>query len=57
MSAILDEKNRYATAPLDDHSNTKGGLHWENLTVAGLQAFMALVLYMGLKVQPNYKTN
>ena len=54
--AIVDETNRYATIPLDDYENTKGGPHRKNLTIYGLKAFMALALYMGLKVQPNYKT-
>ena len=56
MSAIVDKTNHYATTPLDEYGNTKGGPYWKNLTVARLQAFMALGLYMELKVQPNYKT-
>ena len=50
MTAIVQETNRYANAPVDDHGNTKDGPQWENLTVHGFQAFMALALYMGLKV-------
>jgi hypothetical protein len=56
MNAIVEETNRYATAPMDTNGNTLGGTQWEDLTVAGLKAFMALALYMGLKKQPNYKT-
>ena len=56
MSTIVEETNRYANAPLDEQGNTKKGPHWKNLTIYGLKAFMALALYMGLKVQPNLKT-
>ena len=56
ISTIVEETNCHANAPLDGHGNTKGEPHWENLIVHGLQAFMALALYMRLKVQPNYKT-
>jgi hypothetical protein len=32
------------------------GRKWENLTVVGLKAFMAIHMYMGMKKQPNYKS-
>ena len=55
LGAIVDETNRYANAPIDDHGHTKGGPNWENLTIPGLKAFIAIALYMGLKIQPNDK--
>jgi hypothetical protein len=55
MNAIVEETNRYAGEPIPGLRNTHGGPEWEELTVAGLKAFMALALYMGLKKQPNYK--
>jgi hypothetical protein len=41
---------------LDGRGNTRGGRKWENLTFAGLKAFMAIHMYMGMKKQPNYKS-
>ena len=42
--------------PMNEQGNTNDCLHWENLIGPRLKAFMALALYMGFKVQPNYKT-
>jgi hypothetical protein len=53
---FVEETNRYAGVPFPGLRNTHGGPEWEELIVAGLKAFMALALYMGLKKQPNYKT-
>jgi hypothetical protein len=33
-----------------------GRTKWENLTVAGFKAFLAIQMYMGMKKQLNYKT-
>jgi hypothetical protein len=56
LRKIVIETNRYATEPLDARGNTRGGKKWKALTVAGLKAFMAIHMYMGMKKQPNYKT-
>jgi hypothetical protein len=48
--------NRYATKPLDAQGNTMGGSKWVNLTVAGLKAFLAIHMYMGMKKQPNIQS-
>ena len=55
MDEIVRETNRYATTP-DAGGKLKGGSNWEQLSVSGLKAFMALALYMEMKKQPNYKT-
>jgi hypothetical protein len=56
MQNIVIETNSYAMERLDAHGNTRGGEKWENLIVAGLKAFLAIHMYMGMKRQPNYKT-
>ena len=56
LQDIVQETNRYAMLRRDEQGNTRGGPNWGPLIVAGLKAFMALALYMGLKPQPNYKT-
>ena len=30
----MDETNRYANVPIDDHGNTKDGPDWEKLTTS-----------------------
>ena len=55
MDAIVRETNRCATA-LDAMGTTCRGPNWEELTIGGLKAFMAMALYIGMKKQPNYKT-
>ena len=50
---IVDETNHYTIAPINEHGNTKGGPYWENLSIFGLKAFMALALYMDHKMQLN----
>lgn len=56
MSAIVVETNRYANTPVDERGNTRGGSRCVDLTIPELEAFLAIALYMGLKVQPNYST-
>jgi hypothetical protein len=55
LRTIVDETNRYACED-DGNGGTMGGDKWEPLTVAGLKAFMAIHIYIGLKRQPNLKT-
>ena len=50
QSKLLSIQYCYANAPLDEHGNTKDGAHWKNSTIHEPQAFMALALYMKLKV-------
>jgi hypothetical protein len=50
------ETNRYAIHPIDAQGNTMGGPKWKNLTIAGLKAFLAIHMYMGMKRQPNMKS-
>jgi hypothetical protein len=52
---IVIETNRYATEDLGD-GKTYGGVDWEPLTVPGLKAFIVVLLYMGMKHQPNCKS-
>ena len=54
MDAIVREINRYAMA-LDALGRTRGGPDWEDLSIGGLKAFMAIALYMGMKKQQNKK--
>ena len=56
LQCILVETNRYARMTVGAEGRTHGGLHWKDVIMAALQAFIALALYMGLKRQPNYKT-
>jgi hypothetical protein len=56
MQNIVMETNRYATEHLDEVGNIQEGEKWENLTVAGLKAFLAIHMYMEMKRQPNYKS-
>jgi hypothetical protein len=51
----VTETNRYATEDLGG-GKTYGGVDWEPLTVPGLKAFIAVLLYMGMKRQPNRKS-
>jgi hypothetical protein len=52
---ICTETNRYATI-VDGDGNAPGGRRWRRLSVAGLKAFIAISMFMGLKKQPNIKT-
>jgi hypothetical protein len=52
---IVNETNRYARQD-DGAGGTMEGRRWEQLTMAGLKAFMAIHIYIGLKKQPNLKT-
>jgi hypothetical protein len=56
LHKIVQETNCYATRPLDARGNTMGGPKWVNLTIAGLKAFLAIHMYMGMKRQPNMKS-
>jgi hypothetical protein len=47
--------NCYATMVVDALGNTRGGPKWEDLTVSGLKAFLAIHMYIGMKRQLNYK--
>ena len=52
---IVTETNRFATEDLGG-GKTYGGVDWEPLTIPGLKVFIAILLYMGMKRQPNYKS-
>ena len=52
---IVPETNRYATA-INEDGSTHGGKHWQELTVARLKAYFAIILYIGMKKQPNLKS-
>jgi hypothetical protein len=41
---------------VDGEGNVSGGRRWKRLSVAGLKAFFAISMFMGLKKQPNIKT-
>ena len=56
MQKIIIETNHYATERTNATGNTRGGAKWENLTMAGLKAFLAIQMYMEMKKQPNYKS-
>jgi hypothetical protein len=55
LEKIVCESNRYATE-LGQDEKTRGGPHWENMTIPELKAFFAVLLYMGMKRQPNRKS-
>lgn len=52
---IVTKTNRYATV-LDVHENTKRGPAWTTCLVKELHVFIAIIMYMGMKRQPNMKT-
>jgi hypothetical protein len=52
---IVVETNRYAMEDLGG-GKTYGGVDWEPLTIPSLKAFIAVLLYMGMKRQPNRKS-
>jgi len=52
---IVTETNRYATT-INTDGRTYGGPHWRNFTVLELKVFMAIILYMGMRRQPNVKS-
>ena len=56
MRSIVCESNSYAQTVIDAFGHTMGGPKWMPLTVAGLRAFIAFHIYMGLKKQLNVKT-
>jgi hypothetical protein len=56
LHKICTETNRYATT-VDGDRNVPGGRRWRRLLVAGLKAFFAISMLIGLKRQPNKKTN
>jgi hypothetical protein len=55
LRKICTETNRYATI-VDGDGNVPGGPRWRRLSVAGLKAFFAISILIGLKRQPNMKT-
>ena len=55
LHQIVDETNRYATAVNND-GGTFGGCNWEPITMSKLMVFIAIILYMGMKRQPNLKS-
>jgi hypothetical protein len=55
LRKICTKTNRYATI-VDGDGNAPGGRRWRRLSVAGLKAFFAISMLMGLKKQPNMKT-
>ena len=54
---MVREMNRYATNPMEDGGRTMGGPQWKPLTISELKAFFAIHLYVGIKRQPNLKSN
>ena len=52
---IFIEANCYDTEDLGG-GKTYGGVDWEPLTIPGLKAFIAILLDMGMKRQPNHKS-
>ena len=55
LRTIVGKTNRYATE-VDGNGDSRGGANWESLTVAGLKTFLAVILYMGMKRQPNIRS-
>jgi hypothetical protein len=55
LRKICTETNRYATT-VDGDGIAPGRRRWRRLSVAGLKAFFAISMLMGLKRQPNMKT-
>jgi hypothetical protein len=55
LRRIVAKTNRYATTVGPDGSTLEGPT-WRRFTVAGLKAFFAISIFMGLKKQPNVKT-
>jgi hypothetical protein len=55
LRKICIQTNRYATT-MDGDGNVLGGRRWRHLSIAGLKAFFAISMFMGLKKQPNTKT-
>jgi hypothetical protein len=55
LRKICTETNRYATT-IDGEGNAPRGRRWRRLSVAGLKAFFAISMLIGLKRQPNMKT-
>jgi hypothetical protein len=55
LRTIVGETNCYVGED-DGKGGTRGGDKWEHFMVAGLKAFMAIHVYIGLKKQPNLKT-
>jgi hypothetical protein len=41
---------------VDGDGNSPGSRRWRRLSIAGLKAFFAISMFMGLKKQPNIKT-
>ena len=56
LNDIVEETNAYARGGGTAAGSTMGGPNWEEFTVPGLKAFMAMAVLMGMKKQPNYKT-
>jgi hypothetical protein len=54
LRKICTKINRYATM-VDGEGNAPRGQRWRRLLVAGLKAFFAISMFMGLKRQPNMK--
>ena len=52
---IVDETNQYATV-VNNNGGTFGGCNWEPITLSELMVFIAIILYMGMKRQPNLKS-
>jgi len=55
LLAIIVETNHYATMVNID-GKTYGGPQWEPISLEELKTFIAIVLYVGMKRQPNVKT-
>jgi hypothetical protein len=55
LQRIVTKTNQYATTVGPD-GNTPRGPTWRLFTMAGLKAFFAISILMGLKKQPNVKT-
>jgi hypothetical protein len=55
LRKICTETNRYATT-IDGEGNLPSGTRWRRLSVAGLEAFIAISILIRLKRQLNKKT-
>ena len=56
LNDIVEKTYEYARGPGVASRNTMGGPNWEDFTVTGLKAFIAISILMGMRKQPNYKT-
>ena len=55
LQRIADETNQYAIA-INNNEGTFGGCNWKPITLSKLMVFIAIILYTGMKRQPNLKS-